>query len=267
MGKKRKAVSPLQPGPTSAGAVARTSGSSDQHGSQLRELHQQLTALQCRVEELELKHDSLEQRTRLPCLIFSGPAIPESGSSDEILRLIKGVISDKVGYQLDASRVLSSFRLRSGGLFVEFMSASPGSDRDVIFRSKTRLRGTGLFVSESLTRRRQGVFKALLQMKKSKEIHALYTQSGDIFVRMSSNSSPLKITNMTAVQQLGQMESPSPSQGHVQKVQQESTGLMGDVTETTGCAASRAFSARPDSPPRRSWPGAAAAERGCPAAG
>ena len=240
MGKKRKTESPLQPSPKSVTPAVGTSGRTDRFDVQCRELRQQLTALQRRVDELEIRNDCLEQRSRLPCLIFSGPAIPKSGLPDAMLQLIGGIIKDKVGYELNLNQVQSSFRLRNGGLFVEFASAGPASDRDTIFRSKSQLRGTGLYVSESLTRRRQGIFKVLLQMKKAKEIHSLYTQSGNIFIRRSLNSPPLKVSDLTDLQRLSETESVETSQRRAPITQFQSAGIREDAIATPGLAARRA---------------------------
>ena len=53
-----------------------------------------MTELLCRVDELEMQNDVLQQRNRLPCLIFSGPAIPPSASPAESLELIQRIIRD-----------------------------------------------------------------------------------------------------------------------------------------------------------------------------
>ena len=132
MGKKRKASSPLQPSPPPT--VTRIADQQHQFDRHMDELRQQMTSLQRRVEKLEMDSDCLQQRSRLPCLIFSGSAVPELSSPAEIPELLRGMIQDNMGYTLNTSAIKSSFRLRSGSIFVEFTSAVIGSDRDVIFR-------------------------------------------------------------------------------------------------------------------------------------
>ena len=91
---------------------------------------------------------------------------------------------------MDRNQIASYFRLRSGTIFIEFTSTGPGSDRDAVFRSKTKLRGSGIFISESLTPRRHHLFRTLLEMKRAGKIAAVYTQTGDIIIRKGAGSRP-----------------------------------------------------------------------------
>lgn len=218
MTKKRKASSPLQPSTSMGGTVTGVSHRQHPPDQQLELVRRQMADLQRRMDELETENDRLQQRFRLPCLIFSGSALPRSGRPAEIPDLIHGIVKDRMGYSLDRNQIKSAFRLRSGNVFVEFTSAGPGSDRDAIYRSKTKLRGSGIFISESLTPRRQMLFRSLLEMKRAKLIISVYTQSGDIFIRRSFDSSPLRVPDMVALQQLTEAESPRPgsAQGRAQ---------------------------------------------------
>ena len=80
--------------------------------------------------------------------------------------------------------------------------AAPGSNRDQLFRSKTKLRGSGLFITESLTPHRQELFQNLLLLKRQKVIFAAFTQSGELFARKTCSSPPVKIRDHVTLQQL-----------------------------------------------------------------
>ena len=146
--------------------------------------------LRQRVKELK---DGMEQRERLENLIFSGPAIPAPAQGEQVGELMRGLLATHMSFSLDLDQVGAAFRLRNNSIMLKFKSASPNSDRDRLFRTKTRLRGSGLFISESLTRKRQEIFRELLGLKRRRSIHAAFTESGELFVRKTAESSPEKI--------------------------------------------------------------------------
>ena len=176
MTKKRKAASPLQASPAPRSAAAADNNSSREIGK----LREEVGELQRRIAQLE---DGMEQRDRLGNLLFSGPAIPEAVQGEKSDELIQDLISTHLSYAIDLGQVHAAFRVRNQAIMVKFKSALPGSDRDQLFRTKKKLPGTGLFINESLTRKRQELFRELLRLKKGRSIHAVYTQAGDLFVR------------------------------------------------------------------------------------
>lgn len=197
MTKKRKASSPLQPSPAPRTAAAAINVDPSREVAALRE---QVDKLQRRIEQLE---DGAEQRERLRCLVFSGPAIPQPEQGEKTEELISDLLSTYMNFTMNLAEVEEAFRVRNMKvILVKFRAAGAGSDRDKLFRSKTKLHGTGLFVAESLTRKRQAMFKELLGLKKRKSIHAAFTQSGELFVRITAESAPLKIADQSAVEQL-----------------------------------------------------------------
>ena len=148
MTKKRKAASPLQPStltsPDSApGWVVKLKAKKEQ-------LRQELSPLTERIDGIETEQDAINQRNRLTSLIFSGPAILEPVYREETAGIVKYLADLFMNHILDMSQVSNAFRLRTVCILVEFASAVKGSERDNLFRSKGRPRGTGLFISESL---------------------------------------------------------------------------------------------------------------------
>ena len=212
MGKKRKATSPLHSSSLSTSAVSFRSQTKDD----IEELRQRLSDLQRRLQDLELENDALQQRARQACLVFAGSAIPECSQEEKTGNLMQELLLKHMGFALDLSQVKAAFRLRNQNIFVEFTSVGLGSNRDSLYRQKTRLKGTGLFVSESLTPKRQMIMRDLLQLKKEKQIWAVYTQSGNIFVRKTSTSTPIRMPDMSAVKRLTEDVSGGHSQPRAQ---------------------------------------------------
>ena len=203
MGKKRKAASPLQASPVSEAVTTATSVTGNIASAQdVRKLHDEITSLKQRVVQLELAQDAMEQRNRLVCLILSGPAIPDPDRHEDTLEIVKCLLFTFMSYSIDTDQVEAAFRLRSGSIMIKFKHASSGSDREKLYKTKAKLKGSGLFISESLTLKRQDVMRKLVQLRKSRYIHAAYTRSGELFVRKTSESAPHKIIDESAVQDL-----------------------------------------------------------------
>ena len=197
MAKKRKAASPLQP--CSRSPQGNAHGWQSEMKKENDQLRQELSYLKHRIDGIEKEQDDISQRGRLVNLIFSGPAIPEPVRREETAKIIQHMIEQCMNHKLDMSQVRAAFRLRSGNIFVEFSSAARMSERDVLFRSKYKLRGTGLYISESLTPRRQAIFQRLVHLKKDQRIHSAYTQSGELLVRKFSDSRPIKIADQATM--------------------------------------------------------------------
>ena len=191
MTKKRKANSPLQPSsPASAGVM-----------EEVRTLREEVRDLRLQLQSLGLQHDSLQQSIRLVRLIFSGPSIPVVSAQEDVKEVIRSLLLRSMGFELDVRQVNTAFRVRNK-IHVEFTSAAPGSNRDQLFRAKTKLRGSGLFITESLTPHRQELFQNLLHLKREKIVFAAFTQAGELFARKTCSSTPVKIRDHAALQQL-----------------------------------------------------------------
>ena len=220
MGKKRKAGSPLQASPPPAAST--TSCSCRDSTEEIRLLRQQICDLQRRVDRAEEQQDALQQQGRLKCLIFSGPALAEPSQNEKTIEIIRDLLLNLMSYSLDVGQIECAFRLRGKSILMKFTSAASGSDRDNLFKTKTYLRGTGLYISESLTPRRQEIYRTLVKLKKEGAVKTTFTRAGDIFVRVSTDSDPIKITDRDALNSLlGALTRPR-SQGH--------TRAAGDTT-------------------------------------
>ncbi|KAF0314390.1 hypothetical protein FJT64_015142 [Amphibalanus amphitrite] len=166
------------------------------------QLQRETTDLRRRLQQLELSDDRRQQEKRLTTLIFSGPSLQQQNDRDGAARVIETTIQRYLGLSLDRAQLKALIRLRNGKVLAEFSAATAGSDRDKIFRSKTKLRGSGLFVAESLTPRRQELFSSLLQLKKEGKIFSVFTRAGDVLACRSRDTAPVRVVDAEAVRRL-----------------------------------------------------------------
>ena len=119
-----------------------------------------------RICAMEDELDSMHQARLLDWLIFSGPAIPRRprDGREDTPRMLAAMLEQLMDFHVDMSQI-SEVHRDERMLRVRFTSSKPGSDRDTLFRNKTRLRGTGLYIRESLTPRRQAVYSELVARK------------------------------------------------------------------------------------------------------
>lgn len=239
MTKKRKAASPLQPSPVLPAAAA----GANNLPREVEMLREEVGKLQRRVMQLE---DGMEQRDRLVNLLFSGPAIPEPTEDENTGDLIRALLSTHLSFPLDPDQVAAAFRLQNHKIMVRFKSASPGSDRDKLFRSKTKLKGTGLFIAESLTRVRQETFQALLRLKKGRVIHTVFTESGSLLVRRTPGSTPIKITDSADVEELAKTAPlPVQPQGRPEAAESEAAAAASPALPRSSTTSAKSAPAPP----------------------
>ena len=181
------------------------------------ELQKETAELKRRLLQFELNDDHLQQQKRLNSLIFSGPALQAESRREAAANLIESLIRQYIKHALDRAQVKNLIRLRNGKVIFEFTSSAPGSDRDIVYRSRAKLKGSGLFVAESLTPRRQAIFADLLRLKKQGRIFAVFTRSGDILACRSRDAVPVRIADPEAVRRLaGPDAGRRPEQGRAQ---------------------------------------------------
>ena len=195
-------------------AVSQRQSSAD---SNILQLQRETADLRRRMQQLELSEDRAQQQNRLTSLVFSGPALQAKTRREEAAQLIRALVRQYLNHGLDSAQVRGMIRLPNGKILVDFTSAAPGSDRDILFRSKTKLRGSGLYISESLTPRRQAIFAELLQLKRRGVIFSVFTRAGNILACRSRDSAPIRIASPDAVSQLAGVAESRSSQGRAQR--------------------------------------------------
>ena len=164
------------------------------------ELKQTCRNLQDNIDNLVLEIDALEQYGRRNCLLIHG--IPETRSDwgnsvENTEALVLGVMNNKLGLGKDSSSLDRCHRLGLGGgnhearggqtrqksrpIIVKFVAYSVRSE---VFRCKRKLKGTGLAITESLTRRRMETYKAVFKHRK---VQSLWTIDGRIVALRTDN--------------------------------------------------------------------------------
>lgn len=199
----------------------------------IQELQRETEALRQRLRQLEFNEDRQEQDRRLTSLIFSGPALQALSRREEAAEMIRSLVDQYLHHALDRSQVGTLFRLRNGKVMIDFTTAARNSDRDVLFRNKSKLRGSGLFISELLTPRRHAMFLDLLQLRREGKIFSVFTRSGDILACRSRDSAPIRLADPEAVRDLA-WTARRPTQGRVQAESEGEPPASAPETEGRG---------------------------------
>ena len=198
------------------------------------QVHQQ--SKWCLAQEEAL--DELEQRSKSSEVILSGPAVPArprpSADADpapppeDTRRTARDVIRRSfAGVQLgrgqptsllaniDEDEVTEVRRLGPRTLLCRFARTGPGSVRETLLENKLRLRGKArdesLFISESLSERRHGWFRDLLQLKKNKCIYTVFSKNGQVYVKVSQHSKKILIDSAQKVKVVSERRSNAAS--------------------------------------------------------
>ena len=157
-----------------------------------------------RLTELEGELDQVQQRELKDWLIFSGPAIPrrsQSGSDRDASLLLYSMVQELMDYSMDMEQVAELHR-EERQIRVRFSAVGVGSDRYILVRNKTRLRGTGLFIRERLTPLRQHLFNELMQLKRENKINTVFTRDGTVYIVVGQQDRPRPVRSDAALERL-----------------------------------------------------------------
>ena len=155
---------------------------------QLKSLKNSFMILEERVKKIESRLDDIEQEDRLDSLIFSG--VKQAPGAD-VKSCINNIISDKMGVQVYVSELTKVYRFTLpanptrpdmiGPVLAQF------SSKDVarkVFAAKSKLAKSGIFVSESLTKKR----REILQLARDRlGNHNVWSDHGRIFARSGND--------------------------------------------------------------------------------
>ena len=157
-----------------------------------------------RLIELEQEQDQRQQRELRDWLVFSGPAIPRpsrSNRSEDASRLLGTMLQQLMGFSMDMQQV-AEMRRQERQISVRFTSCDAGSDRYLLVRNRTRLRGTGLYIRERLTHTRQQIFNKLMQLKREGKVSTVFTRDGDVHVVIGERDRPRPVRSDAALERL-----------------------------------------------------------------
>ena len=156
-----------------------------------------------RLSELEQELDQLRQKDLRDWLIFSGPAISSrmSRSNEDASRLLPVLLQQFMGFNMSMNQV-AELRREERRICVRFSAVGAGSDRYILLRNKTKLRGSGLYIREKLTAARQNIFNQLMQMKRGDMVSAVFTRDGTVFVVTDQRQRPRPVRSDAALERL-----------------------------------------------------------------
>lgn len=170
------------------------------------------------VESLEDKIDDMEADLRLPVLIISGPAVPapppppapgarrsaagdqQPWTPEDAASVAVAVIRKSLpAINIERSDIASCFRVgKSKTLVCRFVRHGPGSVRDSVYQGRFELmrhesQSGQLFISESLSQRRQAYMTTLLNAKKRKEIYTVFSRNGVVFYKEQKEGPAIRV--------------------------------------------------------------------------
>uniref|UniRef100_A0A2A4JRK8 Uncharacterized protein n=1 Tax=Heliothis virescens TaxID=7102 RepID=A0A2A4JRK8_HELVI len=157
-----------------------------------------MSALKTQVELLTLGLDRHEMASRRKVLLLHG--LPEQKDEDAVSRAVT-VLTDKMQVaKVSSSDIVACHRLgvdggKSRPLLIRFQSYNLRSE---VWRSKTTLKGSGLVLSEFLTKPRHDAFVAA---RKHYGVKECWTSEGKIVILLP-NKSRRKIESLAELQQL-----------------------------------------------------------------
>ena len=157
-----------------------------------------------RMAEMEQELDEVQQKELRNWLVFSGPAIPRlsrSNKNEDASQLLRGMLQHYMDFSMDIQQVLEIQR-EERQISVRFSTTAAGSDRYILVRNKTRLRGSGLYIREKLTPNRQKLFNSLLQLKRENQVSTVFTRDGAVFVVVDRRDRPRPVRSDAALERL-----------------------------------------------------------------
>ena len=139
-----------------------------------------------KIHDLFLSLDALEQYGRRHSLRFFGIKEHENENTDSILL---DIFRDKLGVNLQLEDIQRSHRVGRKGadnraIIVRFCSYRT---RAKVWRAKTKLKNSDIFVSEDLTRYRNKLAYSARKLKREKRLVDTYTTDGKILVKARLN--------------------------------------------------------------------------------
>ena len=156
-----------------------------------------------RICTLESELDDMQQSKLMDWLIFSGPAVPRRprNGRENTPQLLSSMLEQLMEFHVDMDQIREVHR-EDRQIRVRFATSGPGSDRDILFRNKTRLRGTGLYIRENLTKQRLAIFNELSLLKRERKIATVLTRGGTVFVVVSQGERPRPVHGEEALRRL-----------------------------------------------------------------
>lgn len=143
-----------------------------------------LEALQSQVKLLAKQVDQQEMRTRRKMLLFHGVTeAKDENTSERVLELLRKHLKSDLALK-DIARSHRMGRPRGNQSRCILVKFHDLSDRDTVWYAKTALKGTGITLSEFLTKPRHDVFMAA---RDRFGVRGCFTRDGSVFVIGANN--------------------------------------------------------------------------------
>ena len=188
-----------------------------------------------RMAEMEQELDGLQQKELKDWLVFSGPVIPRlsrSNKNEDASQLLRGMLQHFMDFSMDMQQVLELHR-EERQINVRFTTTAAGSDRYILVRNKTKLRGSGLYIREKLTSNRQKIFNDLLQLKRENKVTSVFTRDGAVFVVVDRRDRPRPVRSDVALERLARELAETGAARHAgHPVSSRSTARPSGMAET-----------------------------------
>ena len=160
---------------------------------QLHEVNESKSDLQKQIRCLEESIDDLEQYGRRNSLRFHNcPTLTvnqtEPLSTDN---LVINLCKSKLGIDLSEDDIFRSHtigRPNKNGNYQIICRFKNWKLKNKVYTEKRKLRHTSIFMTEDLTRYRQGIVQELTKAKRSRSIHSFWTNDGRIFVKVHESA-------------------------------------------------------------------------------
>jgi hypothetical protein len=141
---------------------------SSEDKNKIKQLEELCNELQRKNKDFEWELESLEQFGRRNCLLIHGVAERSNELTEDTDAIAIDIVRNKLGLEIDRTQLdrlhrlwrrnISQTRPKPRPILLKFVSYNVRSE---VFRRKRRLKGSGLGVTESLTRKRMELYSTV----------------------------------------------------------------------------------------------------------
>lgn len=164
--------------------------------------------LQQQIWGLEESMDELEQYSRRTSLRFHNCPQPNSNNSTD--SIIKDICREKLGIQITENDIFRSHpignRNNHGGIQI-ICRFQNWKTKNTVYKAKSKLKNSDIFVTEDLTRYRQGIIHELSAAKRLRKVHSFWTNDGRIFTKLSENGQKYLIKSISELHKIAPPQS------------------------------------------------------------
>ena len=176
-------------------SITATSSKVNALEKEVKSINEDWLSLSYRVAQLEQEREEAERLSRRPQLIFTGRDLHIPENDDRLVAAIAALINRMLELDVPPGQIIYAKRLPRNRVLVKFAGDERGSLRDLVYRSKHKLRGQNIFINENLTPMRQEVLNLLLHEKREGRLTAVLTRGGEVFFAVSKNDRLVRARN------------------------------------------------------------------------